>query len=511
MPNSTRNSAALPRSPFPQPLDRAAIVLMVILSLLIGVLLWGGDRTAPRVRDFSWQEKQVGADDLAFLLTFNRPMDRPSVEQNLKLDPPLPGKVSWAGRRMAYTLEKPAPYGRSFQVQLRDAKDRFNGTGAGRTKIQPFTGLFKTRDRAFAYIGVEGNEAGRLILYNLTTQQKQVLTPSNLVVMEFLTYPLGDRLLFAATDRSQQAGLVEQQLYSVTTGLQINAPAQLDNQTGNDLAPARTNAAGHVELVLDNRDYQNLRFDLSADGSKIVVQRVSRSNPADFGPWLVQEGKPPEPLKGNPGGDFLITPDSNSLAISQGQGLAILPLVSDAKPLDFLPKFGVVLDFSEDGSQAAMVKFNSDRTRSLFIVTNQGTQKELFRTQGSIFSAQFDPTKRRLYCLLSEILTEGDLFKEEPYLAAVDLKTGKQTPLVLLPGQHDVQVSIAPDGLGILLDQIMEATNPRADQGKGLRSSAGRMIANSRLWLLPIDSTHPDAKVQPEVLPLPGLRPRWLP
>lgn len=513
MPNPNRtNSATLPRSTFPQPLDRVAIFVMVVLSLLIGLLLWGGDRTAPRVRDFNWQGKQIGAEDAAFILTFSRPMDHASVESNLKITPSLPGKVSWSGRRMAYTLNQPAPYGRSFQVQLQDAKDRFNALGVSRAAMQPFGSEFKTRDRAFAYIGVEGTEEGRLILYNLTTQQKQVLTPENLVVMEFKTYPLGDRLLFAAVERSAQSqGLVEQQLYTVTTGVQIQPPDQLDNQTDNNLAPVRAEEAGKVELVLDNKDYQNLRFELSANGKIIVVQRVNRKDPADFGPWLLKQGEQPQPLKGNPGGDFLITPDSNSLAISQGQGLAILPLVPDAKPLDFLSKFGVVLDFSRDGSQAAMVKFNSDRTKSIFLVSNQGTQKEVFRTKGSIFSAQFDPTQKTLYCLLSELVTDGDLYREEPYLAAIDLKTTKLTPLVLLPDQQDVQVSVAPDGLAILLDQTTEASQDGSNSEQKLRNNAGKVIATSRLWLLPVDPNNPAAKSQPEALPLPGLRPRWLP
>src|SRR6476646_465548 len=188
----------VPPKPFPQPLDRVAIALMVGLAVLIGLLLWNGDRSAPRVREFNWQNKQIGAEDTAFILTFSRPMEHASVEANLKLEPSLLGKISWAGRRMAYTLTTPAPYGTKYQVQLQDAQDRFTAEGKNRAVIQPFLGQFRTRDRAFAYIGVEGEEEGRLILYNLTQQQKRVLTSKNLVVMDFQTYPEGDRILFSA-------------------------------------------------------------------------------------------------------------------------------------------------------------------------------------------------------------------------------------------------------------------------------------------------------------------------
>lgn len=49
-----------------QPIDRLALAVMLMLSVLIGILLLSGDQTAPRVRDFSWQNQQVGAEDTAF-------------------------------------------------------------------------------------------------------------------------------------------------------------------------------------------------------------------------------------------------------------------------------------------------------------------------------------------------------------------------------------------------------------------------------------------------------------
>lgn len=505
-------SMQTPTQQFPQPLDRIAISVMLVLAVLIGVLILSGDRSAPRVREFNWQNKQVGADENAFVVTFSRPMDHISVEQNLKIDPPLPGKYSWSGRRMAYTLNAPAPYGTSFQVKLENAKDRFTQEGSNRANIQPFVGQFQSHDRAFAYIGVEGEEAGRLILFNLTRQEKKVLTPQNLVVMDFKPYPLGDRILLTATNRANQAqSLVEQKLYTVTTGIAVQAPAELGTQNAGlpflqsspDVAPQ---PPGQLSLVLDNQDYQNLKFDLSANGEVIVVQRVSRRNPNDFGPWILRQDAQPQPLDNKqPGGEFLITPDSSSLAIAQGQGLALLPLKPQADPLNFLPKFGTVLSFSRDGSSAAMVKFNTDYTRSLYLINSQGTQKEIFKTTGSIVNAQFDPTKQVLYCLLTNLIP-GASYQEQPFLAAIDLKAAVSSdpakalhPLLLLPKQRDIQMSLAPDGLALLFDQT--ASNEGATE---------KAITNSRLWLLPL-SGDLTAKVQPESLPLSGFHPRWLP
>ncbi|HEY9629571.1 MAG TPA: Ig-like domain-containing protein [Coleofasciculaceae cyanobacterium] len=497
-----------------QPLDRAAILMILLLSLLIGGLVLKGDRTAPRVREFTWQNRQVGAEDTAFVLTFSRPMDQPSVEQNLRIDPPVPGKVSWAGRRMAYTLNSPAPYGKTFKVELQGARDRFSKAEDARSQMQPFAGEFRTRDRAFVYLGVEGAEAGRLVLQNLTTQQQQVLTPENLVVMDFKPYPEGDRILFSAIDRTPASGLLDQQLYTVTTGIQIQATASTPGiSSAPDVAPRPVQPAKIVELILDNKEFQNLKFDLSPDGQSIVVQRVNRQDLGQFGLWLLKPGAPPTPIKTEPGGDFIITPDSAGLAMSQGQGMAILPLAETAEALDFLPKFGVVLTFARDGLAAAMVKFNTDPTnptRSLFLVNNQGTDKELLKTDGAILSAQFDPAKQNLYCLITRRIP-GDIYQEQPYLTAIHLPTSEVIDLLQLPLQRDVQMSLSPDGLGILFDQATDAAD--AKEEGAVRGGDGKAIATSKLWFVPVlqDEQGKPLAAEPQEVGLMGLRPRWLP
>ncbi len=498
-----------------QPIDRAAIVLVLMLSLTIGGLLVKGDRASARVRDFNWQNRQVGAEDTALILTFSRPMDHASVEQNLQIAPALPGKFSWAGRRMAYTLDTPAPYGKNFELKLEKARDRFSRPDDERTQVQPFVGQFRTRDRAFAYLGVEGEEAGRLILANLTRQEQKILTPADLVVMDFKPYPEGDRILFSATPRSNQTrGILEQQLYTVTTGIPMQPPA---TGWGEPQVTPENRPAGEIELLLDSKEYQNLKFDLSPDGKTIAVQRVNRNDPGDYGLWIVKSGEAPKKVNTEPGGNFLIAPDSQSLAMSQGQGMAILPLATEAPTLDFLPKYGVALSFAKDGSAAAMVKFNVDPqnpTRSLFLVTNQGIEKELLNTDGSILEGIFDAAKQNLYCLYTKRLP-GEVYVEEPYLAAINLSTAKITDLLRLPIQRDLQISLAPDNVGILFDQVAsdDTVAPNTNSQSAIRSKEGKVITSSQLWLLPLLQNEQGMPVSsdPQPLEISGLRPRWLP
>ncbi|MEA5570878.1 Ig-like domain-containing protein [Calothrix sp. UHCC 0171] len=499
------------------PLDRVAIAFILVLTLLIGILVAQSDAVRASVRNFSWQNQKIGANDTSFSLTFSRPMDIKSVESNLKIEPPLAGKFSWAGRRMVYTLLTPAPYGTSYKVKLEKALDKFVAKQGKKQTIQAFTGSFKTRDRIIVYIGTSGEELGRLVLYNLTQEQKTILTPKDLLVMDFKPYPKGDRILFSARARTTQ-DLLAGKIYSVTTGV----PTQLDQEP---------EASSRVDLVLDNKidgkTYQNLKFDLSPDGQTIVIQRGVKDEPGNFGLWFMPAPQGSESTKPQltriespPGGDFLITPDSKAVAVVQGQGAAILTLQKDgSKPLDFLPQFGMVQAFSQDGTQAAMVKFNSDfsnPTQSLFLVTNQGVNKELLKISGSILSCQFDTASPNLYCLITQIVP-GEQFIEQPYLVALDLKSGQQKPLLVLPaGQRNIQMNLAPDGLGILFDQIVSQESNIANPSNNvLKTSGGEAVASSSLWLmplLPVADASVTAEIKPEQLSgLSGYYPRWLP
>ncbi len=479
------------------PLDRIAMTFMAGIAIVTLILLWSGDRTLPQVRDFNWQNRQISADDTAFTLTFNRPVDRASVEQKLTIKPPLPGKTSWAGSKMAYTLTNPAPYGNTYQVDLQGARETI-GTTSGK-EIAPFSGRFRTPDRMFAYIGSELGNRGRIVIYNFQTQKPLTLTPENLVVTDFKVDRTSQKIIFTATDtqtlKNNQPAIASQQIYSVTTGI---TPQNLD-KTQQYLPP------GNLEQILDNQEYQNIKFDLAPDGKKIVVQRVNRKKIGDYALWLVPLDKSIPPTKLKQSGDFVITPDSNEVAASIGEGgVSIFPIASSTTSnLDFLPKFGNVLSFADDGTAAAMVKYNSDYTKSLFVVNSQGVEDQIFKTNGSIWDARFSPAKDIIYCLATELKVTGNNSYEEPYLTAIDLKTKKILMMMLLPIQQGIQMSLSPDGIALMFDQI--------DRGE----STDRIVrgaSNGILWLVPIprnirEITTPLAA---ERLPLSGWHPRWL-
>jgi hypothetical protein len=492
-----------------QPIDKIAIALITFLALIIGLLLWGGTtcddncifHPGAKVNDFSWQNKTIGGEDRAFILTFNRPIDRASVEQNLAIKPPLPGKISWSGLRMAYTLETPAPYGETYHLALTGARDRYANQTEQGSLIQPFTAEFRSRDRALAYIGTQGEEKGRLILFNWTKQQKSILTPENLTVFDFEPYPQREGFLFSADNVNQgETGIQGLQLYTVANNW--------DTQTAKPNEPK-------IELVLDNQEYQNNKFDLSQDGKTIVVQRLNRKNPHNYGLWKITDNQLAKLITDAQTGVFLITPDSQAVAVAKGEGIALLPLETNAEPIDFLPKFGQVLDFTADGAGAAMIDYHTDNpqlrsTQSLIYVNNLGIQKQLFNTEGSIQNCQFDPTATHLYCWLTE-LVKGDLYIEQPYLAKINLKTLQTETLVKLAKYQDSAISVAPDGLGILFERLGFAY-PDGSPNNHTTTMKPSITKGNSIWLAIPNSSQTNATAMiVEELPFVGFRPQWLP
>ncbi|MCA2642929.1 MULTISPECIES: Ig-like domain-containing protein [unclassified Microcystis] len=474
--------------------DRLVLASILALIAAISSILIQGNQVPTRGENFSWQGRKIGVRDNYFTLSFNRPIDRSDIETSLVIDPPLPGKISWSGDRLTYTLTELPIYGKKYQVKLPIAQG------------EDFIGEFYSHDRAFAYIGVNQEERGRLIVCNIiqgannvTELKKTILTPGDLVVTDFQIYPRGERILFSAFDRSDLGrDTPKQQLYTITTGLN-------HDEHGQNLP------SGRIERFLDAKTYQNLRFNLSDNGKTLIVQRINHGNPGDASLWVISDDGQSRPL-GMQGDNFLLSPDGKKAVVSQTGGVAVIPLDVQAGKPQFLPTYEKILAFSRDGRQKLMVKSEPDNQRSLFLLNDQGESRLLLRTVNPIISCEFEPRQEKtLYCLKSDLVMGSDgKVKEEPFLGIIELKTGKMMPLLALPNYRDVHMSMSPDGVALLFDQL--ATTPFGVRND-LVTGEGSSIADGRLWLLPLpDQFSPNSipKILPQELNA-GFKPRWLP
>lgn len=478
-------------------------VVLFVLALLIALVFGFGDRQPIRVQTFSWEGKQISVQDKSFSLSFSEAINPQFVVDNLSIDPPLKGTLSWVGKKFFYTLSELPIYGQDYQLKLTQAPGEATmdkgakPTHSSSALIEPFVSRFQSRDRAFAYIGTEGEEHGRLILFNLTKQQKSILTPADITVLNFEAYPGGDRLLFSAIPRAAlNTELKEQQLYTVTTGLNYEHQPE----------PPTT---GKIDLVLDAKDYINGHFQLAGNGQRIVIQRTSRENERDRSLWVIEGKQVARPL-GIPADEFLLSPNGEAIALSQQNKLSILPLAKNGGVIQAKEEFSRLLAFSPDNTEQIVLQ-EADGIRSIHVLTPDGGDRVLLRTLTPIIDCRFEPRyKETLYCLkIDQKETNGELI-EEPFLSALDLKTGDETPLLALPNYRDVRLSVAADGVALLFDQVVTA-DPQPDSN--LFTQTGLAVEGARLWLLTLPELEVETKMEPippESL-MPGFRPQWIP
>lgn len=467
-------------------------------------LVWGfGDRTPLRVQQFSWEGQQVSVRDKSFTLSLSQAIDPHWVAENLSIEPLLPGKLSWVGKQFFYTLTELPIYGQDYQVKLAaiedDAKSEAEAPPKATPPIEPFVSRFKTRDRVFAYIGTEDADRGRLVLFNLTQQQKSILTPADLVVLNFETYPEGDRLLFSAIPSSGiNVTPEDQQLYTVTTGLNFQ-----------NIDPPPN--AGQIRPILNAEAYINGRFQLSKNGQRIMVQRINREDPRDRSLWTI-EGKAEPRAIGIPAEEFLISPNADIVAISQQNRLSLVPLGRNSGTIQAKEEFTKLLAFSPDQTQQIALQINNG-IYSIFVIdaTQPEPERLLLRTLTPFIDCRFEPRyAETLYCLKIDQSESLGVNTEEPFLSVINLESGEETPLLALPNYQDVRLSVSADGVALLFDQVVTATpNPRSE----LFTDQGLAVEGGRLWLLALPelrSTSTMQAVPPESL-MPGYKPQWIP
>ncbi|MGL6136252.1 MAG: hypothetical protein ACRC2M_03095, partial [Planktothrix sp.] len=115
----------------------------------------------------------------------------------------------------------------------------------------------------------------------------------------------------------------------------------------------------------------------------------------------------------------------------------------------------------------------------------------------------------------TEVVDDPEIYKEQPYIVAIDIKTKQVVPFVILPNQQEINISLSPDGLALLFDQTVITIGESDDSNPSTKTQGGDRIKTSRIWILPlmIDTPTDGSKpqVKPEELPFFGFNPQWLP
>jgi Tol biopolymer transport system component len=466
-------------------LEQVFFPFTIAIGLALGSMLLLGDQTKPQVKNSNLTDQKLRPEKAQMLFTFNRPMDRASIQRGFTLNPPVMGKFSWSGKRFAFTPASPLVYGQKYDLRV-TGKDQI-----GKAMV-PFKSTITTPARKFFYIGTEGSEKDHLIAvdFDFDRKQQQQLTPDNQIVLKFIPHPDGNKLYYLAFRPEDKTGLSEQDyqsLYEVKF-------AQPDKPSS--------------QAIADFKQWSNIDFTLSPDGKNLLIQRLKKSSTPEFGLWLLDTSE--SNLDWQPfyysqlSGAISFTPDSGALAGIDSGGLVIAPLSTEKrnKPQpEFITGYAQFFDFSADGQSALVSRYTAAFRSELVILRTNGQVRKLITTGAILSQAKFDPLGQYIYViLLFEPKRVED--REHYQLVRFDLKTGKQKELWNQMDRNLNAFDLSPDGKYIL-----------AEHAKSVPLKSKLRLSLERVRGSELDSTvvllDRDGKLIPGFAPRPGTAPQW--
>jgi len=185
-----------------------AIILSVFAGFLLVAII-----AAPRMEKLAPAPDSHGVPSTAHIsLTFNQPMDVPSVETRLKIDPPLSGHLVWDENTLVFEPLEPWPEGSTVTVQLT--------AGARSTRFLPMlrgqSWSFTVGEPRILYLWPAGDQAD-LYTVSLDGSETTRLTETPLGVIDYTLNYDGNRIIYAET---REDGGSDLRLLDLTSGEQ---------------------------------------------------------------------------------------------------------------------------------------------------------------------------------------------------------------------------------------------------------------------------------------------------
>lgn len=223
--------------------------IVIALAIAIAVLVGVDVVLPPYVKSTNLTQNIAPSSLDRIELTFNRTMDRRSVEQAFKLDPPLEGVFLWHNNTVTYQLENLPPYDQNIGLTIDSSARDTNG----KSLSQPYATTIQTAPIQILYLGSDPEEADQLILYNPQTEQKQILTQPEFAIEQFAEIPNSKDILLLGAYGDNQPELYR---LNPTTG----SMTQL------------TNDAMHL----------NNKFTISPTGEHVALSRIQLSETGTY-------------------------------------------------------------------------------------------------------------------------------------------------------------------------------------------------------------------------------------
>lgn len=447
---------------FSNKFDRLFLILFLFFTLLIGGLIIFGDQTYPRVTASNLKTEIIPLKTNQIVLTFNRNMDRISVEENFSIKPNLKGKFSWIGKKMAYSFTEPLVAGENLELELIGAKD-----DQGVVMGEAYQKIYQTAEQNLYFIGSENDQKEKLIKYTLNGKI-EILSPMDLIVKDFKVHPEEKLIYLLGTENIRDKGK-------------------------NDLYEFNTETR-ELKKIIDGQKEFIFSLSLSPDGKilmvrKGVIQQFEESSLIDPGNlWTFDIEKKKWSEFWNKelyGSELYFSPDSNYLVGRLISGdIIILPVKEDRERIVYLENYAGAYNLSPDGSKLVFVDFDDPfRAHDLLLRSNDGKTRSLVLDKGQIQFPIFDRKGEKIYFLLSS--ASGPFEKENflelnPYhLYSYELENGKLITLTKKEGFFEGFFHASTDGKWIAYERYRASATGLFFENKVDKNATG-----AEIWIL---------------------------
>lgn len=440
-PRSQSGSPALPRHPQFSRFDRIVLgtVLALILAILVVVLL--GDHVGVQLL-------RSGPADVArstgpITIQFSETMNRPTVEERLRLEPPVEGAFAWNGATVIFRPAEALLPGQEYTVILAAGAE----SDSGRRVLAEHRYTFTVRRPEVAYlVPADATPQNIWIVDPADPASARQVTFSETGVYDFGVSPDGTQIAFA--EYRGDTGTIDLKLLDLESGA--------------------------VTLLVDCPASDCTTPTWSPNGDLIAYERVEVNDPfasAGVGQtrvWLIDlRPDPPttRPLFSNSqaiGYAPTWSPDGSRVAVfdSSSQGIMIYDLSQDSAA--FIP--------SRHGSVGA---FSPDGTRLLFpdVILREGqgarTHLQIANLETQRFTDLTDPDEpiddeRGVWRPDGQAIAVARRYLDDRYtqgrqLYLIDADDGSAEPLVVDPAYYHGFFAWDPAGRQLVIQRFPQA------------------------------------------------------
>lgn len=357
--------------------------------------------------------------DAQIKITFSQAMNKASVQDNFKIEPPIEGNFSWSGRTLVYTPLENLAFDKTYNLEIGSKTVSDNGISFAKN----WEDTFKTGPLSFFFISIEKESYGQLQQYLVKEKKVIPFSPKGKVIRDF-DYDKNTRKIVALVDGTNEILIID----SGSPKIQAIPPFGNGEEYIHRVKwlPYENSILLSQSNLEDEAETKLLRYDLEEDGYTVLEK----------GSTLVYE--------------FFPTPDGRGVLFIDPSGALVIKSLSDHSATlvteDFLQHFG----FSEYGGYLLYTISTPngifDLANSLIIQNSLGEKDIILQNANiTIDQASVSPDEKKIIFLHKPQIGDPLLNDENDRLAEMTLEDKNIS--LLTPENFPVsEPKYSPDG-----------------------------------------------------------------